>query len=105
MAASDGIEVILSGGPAAGSVFTTDTLSWPPPKEVRIVTGGKKGPELLDAPDDEPRPGEHLHIYRQQFHGYFCRPCRLGAYYSFLRSAPKPAPTLFEGSPGTKAVS
>ena len=92
------IEILLSGGPseADGSLFKTDAFSWPSPEEVEVVTGGKKGAELLDLEDDEVRPGERLHIYRRSSYGHACRPCRMVAWYEHQWSAPKPAPTLFE---------
>ena len=102
MSTKAGIEVVLGDGPAAGSAFTTDAYPWPPPEEIRVVTGGRKGPELLDLPDDEPRPGEKLHTYRRTSHGHYCgrRSCSLVASYSLLRSAPVPQPSLFEAGIG-----
>lgn len=99
-----GVEVVLGDGPAKGAAFVTDAFSWPPPEEIRVVTGGKKGPELLDPPEDEPRPGEQLHFYRRMSHGHYCgrRKCSLVACYHLLRSAPVPQPTLFEA--GVKMV-
>ena len=99
-----GVEIVLDNGPAAGSAFTTDAYPWPPPEEIRVVTEGSKGPELLDLPEDEPRPGERLHVYRRASHGHYCgrRSCILVASYSILRSAPVPQPTLFEA--GIRAV-
>lgn len=97
------IEIILADGPddLAGAAFETDAFSWPPPEEIQVVTSeaGKNGPELLDLPEDKPRPGEHLHVYRRSHHGHFCgsRRCWLVASYSWLRSAPVPQPSLFEG--------
>ncbi len=105
MSAKAVVEVVLGDGPAAGATFTTDAYtSWPPPEEIRVVTGGKNGPELLDLPDDEPRPGERLHTYRRTFYGHWCtrRRCGLLAEYSILRSAPVPQPSLFEA--GIRAV-
>ena len=98
------IEIVLGDGPAGGVTFATDAFSWPPPEEIRVVTGGRKGPELLDLPEDEPRPGERLHTYRRTHHGHFCgrRSCTLVASYSHLRSAPVPQPSLFEA--GMRAV-
>ena len=99
------VEVVLADGPAAGAAFATDAYaSWPPPEEIRVVTGGRKGPELLDLPDDEPRPGERLHTYRRVSHGHYCgrRSCSLVASYHLLRSAPVPQPSLFEA--GIRAV-
>ena len=100
-----GIEIVLGDGPARGAAFLTDAYaSWPPPEEIRVVTGGRKGPELLDLPGDEPRPGERLHVYRRASHGHVCgrRSCVLVASYSILRSAPVPQPSLFEA--GIRAV-
>ena len=93
-----GIEIVLGDGPAAGSTFVTGAFSWPPPEEIRVVTGGKKGPELLDLPDEAPRPGERLHTYGRTSHGHYCgrRSCSLVASYHLLRSAPVPQPSLFE---------
>lgn len=98
------IEIVLGDGPAAGSAFLTDAYPWPPPEEIRVVTGGKKGPELLDLPEDGPRPGERLHAYRPTLYGHYCgrRSCVLVASYDLLRSAPIPQPTLFEA--GIRAV-
>ena len=99
-----GIEIVLGDGPAADSAFTTDAFSWPPPEEIRVVTGGRKGPELLDLPDDAPRPGERLHAYRRTLYGHYRRGrgCSLVAFYDLLRSAPVPQPSLFEA--GIRAV-
>ena len=99
-----GVEVVLGDGPAAGSAFLTDAFAWPPPEEILVVTGGSKGPEFLDLPEDEPRPGEGLHVYRRTSHGHPCGPrsCTLVASYSLPRSAPIPQPSLFEA--GIKAV-
>jgi hypothetical protein len=96
------IEILLSGGPAGGALFKTDAFPWPPPEEIRVVTGGKKGPELLDLEGDEARPGEQLHLYKRDGYGHACRPCRMLAWYALERSAPKPEPTLFEA--GIRAV-
>lgn len=96
---SVGVEIVLLNGPCRDSVFETDVFSWPPPEEIQVVTGGKKGPELLDLPDDEPRPGERLHTYQRSHHGHFCGRrgrCRLVASYHLVRSAPVPQPSLFE---------
>ena len=93
-----GMEIVLGDGPAAGSAFLTDAYPWPPPEDIRVVTGGSKGPELLDLPEDEPRPGERLHVYGRTSHGHYCgrRSCTLVASYHLLRSAPVPQPSLFE---------
>ncbi len=100
-----GIEILLHDGPAGGSAFITPAFGWPPPEEVRVVTGGKKGPELLDLPDDEVCPGEQLHLYRRESHGTY-RAGRSGGFfgsYRLARSAPVPEPTLFEA--GIRGVS
>jgi hypothetical protein len=90
------VEIVLTGGPAGGALFKTEAFGWPPPEEIRVVTGGTNGPELLDLPEDEVRPGEQLHLYRRGGYGHVCRPCRPLAWYALERSAPKPEPTLFE---------
>ena len=93
-----GVEVLLLDGPAGGSGFVTGAFGFPPPEEIRVVTGGKKGPELLDLPEDEVRPGERLHHYRRESHGTY-RAGRGGGFfgtYRLVRSAPVPQPSLFE---------
>ena len=93
-----GVEIVLLGEgiAAGGAVFRTDAFGWPPPKEIRVVTGGKKGAQLLHHPNDEARAGEQLHVYERVGYGHFCRPCRAGAFYSLMRSSPVPQPSLFE---------
>ena len=84
-----GVEVLLMDGPAGGSGFETDAFSWPPPREIRVVTGGSKGPELLDLPEEEVRPGERLHVYRRESFGTY-RAGRSGGFfgtYRLVRSA------------------
>lgn len=94
------IEIILVDGPARveGGAFVTDAFAWPPPQTLRVVTGGPKGPELLDLPGDEVRPGERLHVYRRASGGTYKagRSCGFFATYRIVRSAPVPQPSLFE---------
>ena len=100
-----GVEILLTDGPAAEASFVTGALGWPPPEEIRVVTGGKKGPELLDLPGDVVRPGERLHLYRRTHCGTY-RAGRSGGFfasYRLLRSAPVPQPSLFEA--GVRSVS
>lgn len=103
------ITVCISDGPAANSSFETDAFDWPPPRKIRVVTGGKHGPEILELPEDEPRSGENLHVYRHVFFGLGCNRKRRSypmGYYEIVSSAPPAAqatllaqPTLFEEVP------
>ncbi len=92
--------IALADGPPglAGATFDTEAFPWPPPEEIRVVSGGNKGPELLDLPNDDPRPGEDLHTYRRVLFGIGCagspRRSYPTGYYELLRSAPPSQPAL-----------
>lgn len=94
------IIIALADGPKnlASATFETDAFPWPPPEEIRVVTAGRLGPELLDLPEDEPRSGEDLHVYRRVLYGIGCagnpRRSYPTGYYELLRSAPPVQPTL-----------
>ena len=90
-------ELYLVDGPCAGAGFDP-VEGFGYPQHIRVVSGGKHGPVLLDLPEDEPKPGEQLHHYELASKGFWDAGRRGGMFatYRCVRSAPDPSPSLFE---------